>query len=460
MKKKWTVSRRKSIFGIKFLCLLLFSLVLSGCSYHDRQFSYFNMLDTEKRTLQNKKAAKKFWSSVRPISTLSTSFYKLGRYYQQQGKYDKAIEEFSKALRNDSKYCIAYNGIAMSYDALRSCEMAYDSYESAIQCAPQEAYLYNNYACSSLLCGDYEKSIALLLEALQLSEDNTRINNNLKLAQMMVERKNNSDTFIPLKSTVALRTQTRLESDENVGEASLTEPIYKIPGNVSPEGIQPTAVIDKSVVESVRHNKSEAPIQMSGFAHVQPMIRETVQKMGQSSSTAPNVDGNENTVNELESSLHKNIASISSAVEKAQKVTAHDNAPTLPAYLKDAVEVSNGNGVTGMAGRSADYFRAWGFNIRRITNAKHFQFNDSMIFYREGYLQVAKEIASVIPGLQNMKKVDSLERASIGVRILLGKDLVNMQFPEGYAINSNAPTSEKNHLITSAIAMANQLVIY
>ena len=85
------------------------------------------MLDTEKRTLKNKKAAEKFWSSVRPVSTLSTSHYKLGRYYQQQGKYSKSITEFIKAVRNDSSYCKAYNGIAMSYDALKRCEKASDS---------------------------------------------------------------------------------------------------------------------------------------------------------------------------------------------------------------------------------------------------------------------------------------------------------------------------------------------
>ena len=102
MNRKLIAEKKNCIFRIHFLCLLLFPLLFSGCSYHDNNFSYFNMLDTEKRTVQNKRAAEKFWSTVRPVSTLSASHYKLGRYYQQQGKYTKAIDEFSKALRNDN----------------------------------------------------------------------------------------------------------------------------------------------------------------------------------------------------------------------------------------------------------------------------------------------------------------------------------------------------------------------
>lgn len=103
-----------------------------------------------------------------------------------------------------------------------------------------------------------------------------------------------------------------------------------------------------------------------------------------------------------------------------------------------------------MAGRSADYFRGHGFNIRRITNAKNFRFDNSMIFYREGYLMVAKELARVMPGAQNIEKVDSLGRASIGVRVLLGKDLVNVRFPEGYVnIVDDYSTLEKESLIAS-----------
>ena len=183
MNRKKIAGNSRVVYAANLFCLVILSLLMNGCSYHDQQYSYFNMLDEQKRTMANKQAAEKFWSSVRPVSTLSDSHYKLGRYYQQKGAYDKAIEQFSKALHNDSNYCKAYNGIAMSYDALRRCESARTSYEQALQCAPDQAYVYNNYACSRLLCGDHQKSVALLLKAEKLNEGNVRIKNNLKFAQ-------------------------------------------------------------------------------------------------------------------------------------------------------------------------------------------------------------------------------------------------------------------------------------
>ena len=104
--------------------------------------------------------------------------------------------------------------------------------------------------------------------------------------------------------------------------------------------------------------------------------------------------------------------------------------------LDGAVEVSNGNGVTGMAGQIANYLRGYDFSIRRITNARHFRFNESVILYRKGYLPMAQRLAMTIPGTQIIKPIDSLGRVSIGVRLLLGKDLMNMPFPENYALNT------------------------
>ncbi len=440
MKRKWIAEKRGNVWRSKFLSLLLFSLFLSGCGYHDNQFSYFNMLDTEKRTLKNKKAAEKFWSSVRPVSTLSTSHYKLGRYYQQQGKYSKSITEFIKAVRNDSSYCKAYNGIAMSYDALKRCEKARDSYEQALQCDSKGAYLYNNYACSSLLCGDYEKGLALLHEAVRLSEDNNRIRNNLKLAQTIVDLEKNSDELISKELSVATAAETFFEPAGNNNETSLIDPIYEIPDNSFSEEVQSGVEINEVVTSEV-----DIPDRFDRLPSVSTVIEERVSPSKENIRVA-----DKKATHEFVSSIPKNNATVRLVTEKINKTIVRNRIQASENHSNGAVEVSNGNGVTGMAGRSADYFRGHGFNIRRITNAKNFYFDNSVIFYREGYLLVAKELARVIPGAQNIEKVDSLERASIGVRVLLGKDLANVRFPEGYAqIVVDYSTLAKESLLAS-----------
>ena len=429
MNWKLIAEKKNCIFRIHFLCLLLLSLLFSGCSYHDSNFSYFNMLDTEKRTLKNKRAAQKFWSSVRPVTTLSSSHYKLGRYYQKQGKYSKAIDEFSKALKNDSNFCKAYNGIAMSYDALRSCEMAHETYDQAIECAPQEAYLYNNYACSSLLCGEYQKGLSLLTKAGDLSEDNNRIKNNLKFAHSIYNQISKTGSMVANEVKVAQVDQLRISLPEDRDLKSTSIPIHEISGFVTEKTAPPS--IDVGVLISADSNERKNNIQIVEITS--RVENENVLKRHIASS----VDFESPTVKIVPDRIKK------VGVQKDLKRPAH--------FTTGAIEVSNGNGTRGMAGRSADYFRGLGFTVGRITNAKDFQFEESVILYREGHLQLAKELATVIPGAQNIEKVGSFERAKIGVKVLLGKDMVNMQFPHGYALNPDNTSSERTNLIASTI---------
>ncbi len=94
-------------------------------------------------------------------------------------------------------------------------------------------------------------------------------------------------------------------------------------------------------------------------------------------------------------------------------------------FLVDAeIEVSNGNGVNNMAKRVGNYFEKKGLIVSRLTNAEHFNFKETKIFYLKPYLHDAYIVAQHIPGWQNMKEVDELSRQNIKVKVLIGKDLI------------------------------------
>lgn len=344
-----------------------------GCAYYDEHFSYFNMLRNDSHTIRNKKAAKKFWSGVRPLSTLSDSHYKLGRHYQKRGMHKEAIEEFSKAARNDIHFCKAYNAIGMSYDKLAKCELAQASYEQALQCAPDQAYIYNNYGYSCLLCGNYDKALTMLKKAVQIAgNDNRRINGNLQLAQSITVQP------IILKN--------RQQSDENT----------------------PALAIEEIRHESIKNST----------------------KMGYEKF---NLDSPQ--------ALPPAYAIISE--EKRQQALKNEPPPQ-QTIMSAQIEISNGNGVTGMAGRSAEYLRLLGFKVSRVTNASHFHFTESTIYYREGYLEVAKKLAGTIPGSQEFKKVQSLDWPTLGIRVLLGRNLAQLEFPEKYWQENKTVTHDGN----------------
>jgi hypothetical protein len=332
-------------------------------------------------------------------------------------------------LKNDSNFCKAYNGIAMSYDALRSCEMAHETYDLAIECAPQEAYLYNNYACSSLICGEYQKGISLLTKAGNLSVDNNRIKNNLKFAHSIYDQISNLGSIGTKEVQVAQVDQLRISLPEDRDLKSASIPIHEISRLDAKEVATPS--IDVSELVNADSNEKKNNIQIVDTNS--RVENENVLKQDIASSV------------DFESPIGKIVP------DRTKKVVAQKYLRHSVNFSTGAIEVSNGNGVRGMAGRSADYFRGLGFTVGRITNAKDFQFEESVILYREGHLQLAKELATAIPGAQNVEKVGSFERASIGVKILLGKDMVNMQFPHGYVLNPDNSGFEENNLITSTI---------
>lgn len=88
------------------------------------------------------------------------------------------------------------------------------------------------------------------------------------------------------------------------------------------------------------------------------------------------------------------------------------------------IEVSNGNGVPGMAAKVGAYLKRKNFSVTRLTNAANFGFGDTRLFYSPGYLHEAYELAKQIPGWQNMDKMSESGSSGIKVRLLLGRDLV------------------------------------
>jgi hypothetical protein len=110
------------------------------------------------------------------------------------------------------------------------------------------------------------------------------------------------------------------------------------------------------------------------------------------------------------------------------------------------IEISNGNGVRHMARNMGIYLNPKGFNTNRLTNADHFNYPETKIYYQEGYEQEALQLAKEIPGRQEIPDLieqNRLMRRSI--KVLIGKDLVpfNEYIMSHLKGNSNVAKVEK-----------------
>ncbi len=88
------------------------------------------------------------------------------------------------------------------------------------------------------------------------------------------------------------------------------------------------------------------------------------------------------------------------------------------------IEISNGNGVNGMARRVGNYLKNNGLSVIRLTNAEHFGHSETVVFYTAGLFQEAYRVAMELPGYQEMREVDGFDRSNVGIRVLIGKDII------------------------------------
>jgi len=89
------------------------------------------------------------------------------------------------------------------------------------------------------------------------------------------------------------------------------------------------------------------------------------------------------------------------------------------------IEISNGNGVRHMARNVGIYLNAKGFRATRLTNAAHFNYPETKIYYQKGYRQDALRLAEDIPGPQKETNVIELNQVKgRAIKVLIGKDLV------------------------------------
>lgn len=86
------------------------------------------------------------------------------------------------------------------------------------------------------------------------------------------------------------------------------------------------------------------------------------------------------------------------------------------------IEVSNGNGVLGMARGVGAYLKQQGLTASRISNHRPFNVEKTQVHYRTGYQAQAKALQAKIPGEPMLVQRDDL-RTGVQLKLLLGQDL-------------------------------------
>jgi len=372
-------------------------------------------IDRTQRYMITEKDLAQFATTVRPRKQDLDSLFRQACYFQRIKKHKLALRVLEKLILADLSYVKAYNAMGVSYDCLGDHPRAIEAYKRALRLNSDLAYVQNNLGYSYLLQGNLDAAIHSFKKAIALDGENAKYHNNLGLTYA---KKGLYDLAL---------TEFEMAGDEAKAHYNIAKVYHR-------RGRQGEAEIHLAKASKLEPYPTETEKGVSSAGILAEITRAAAEKKEegtrQESSYQIEIDNKGRKKVRFKIKTHnsqmvatKNFNNESDIFTAKKELKTHDSEEEKK--LKHfEVEVSNGNGVNRMARRVGNYLKNKGLNVTRLTNAKHFNFAETTIYYHDDYLQDAFDVARQIPGFQQMQEVKEFERQATKIKLLIGRDIV------------------------------------
>ncbi len=410
--KNFDLAIHLTIIGI----FLLLTIASCSTAYYYTNRQYPNEMGADRYKITDKDIAQ-FDSTLRPYRGNPDTLYQQACYLQKRKKYKPALKVLEDVILVDPTYVKAYNAMGVIYDILKDFPRAIEAYKRALRLNPDLAYVQNNLGYSYFLQGDFDSAIEAFKTAIILDDKNERYHNNLGL---VYAKKGLDDQALKefMAGTDKAKAHYKMAQVlSQMQQYDRAEIHFFMSSKSSPKFQQAKTephAADSLTVPEERYEGKPVNGQLQGTPN-----RVEVDKKGKkkfwfkinTESTQTTEDDNFKTgISQKTDSLE--LADLKNEIEKQ-----------LPSG-GFTVEVSNGNGVNRMATRVGNYLKEKGLKVTRLTNAEHFNFDETTIYYHRGHLQDAFKVAREIPGYQNMEKLRRPGQKRVKIKVRIGKDLV------------------------------------
>ena len=161
----------------------LYSLAYAGLGE-----SYFRKYESTKNSEFVELAEIECERAFKLDSMLSPVNVTLGMIYSGTGRYESAIDQFNRALKNDPSNAAAYRGLAKAFVSLEKNDDAESTFKRAINLKPDYWAGYNDLGVFYYKDGRYGDAIEQFKMVIKLTPDNYRGYNNLGGIYYMLER--------------------------------------------------------------------------------------------------------------------------------------------------------------------------------------------------------------------------------------------------------------------------------
>ncbi len=376
--QRWNIAKEiTSKLAILALLACTFSYFVPACSTGKHLTDYSNIWGAvEGKPSVTDEDLTKLMSQLRPHPGDAEAHYKQGCWYLERSRYEEAIHEFKKAIYVKPDYSEAYNGLGVAYDQKGDFAAAAYAYKMALQQNPSLPYVHNNLAYALILQGKNKEAIDSLKQAIAQGSDSTVTHNNLGLAYAFSGRLDLAMKEFEHTGNSAFAHELLAKMQYQKGNFEKAKKYYKEALAIDPD----SASSQKGLEQSTLLGKFSAALTQlkTGMA---------TKRQGDAGQMAASGDA-------------------------AQSLT------------DVGMEVSNGNGISNMAKNMGLYLDQRGFHIVRLTNADNFKHSRTKVYYKKEFNEATRELAEQLPEMPELQEVKSFDRPNIGMKIVLGKDIV------------------------------------
>lgn len=333
---------------------------------------------------------------IRHSGLQADGYYQLGRFLQIQQRWDDAAVAYRKALALEPRNVDALNGIGTLHALQGRYDDAQAAFARALEFAPNHAAVINNAGYAFLLAGRHADAAIAFERAAALEPDNARYAANLAQARQAADVAAAPDVALPVASAmpVASTASTALAEAPAPAVASAAMHVIDIPaappaaaasasGSAVPAAAPPAQA---AVIATSSDAIAASPVETVHLVPAGPHMFELVR-------TEPPAG-----------------ARLAHAAPRAQRAAPF------------RIELSNGNGTTGMARRLGRELDAIGMTVTRLTNHKPYGTVTTEIQYRDGHREAAAALSRRVPGQPRVTASREL-RFDVDVRVVLGRDL-------------------------------------
>jgi len=454
--------KRRFLKTVSMVTLLVFfHMTISSCSMFNSNWANLKFWSKGNQSAMDEKDVNRFVAKIRIRPGNPESHYLLACYHQERGKHQEAISEFAKVLFIDSSHVKAWNGKGISHDRLGEYAMAEESYRTAISLDPKLDYVWNNLGYSYVLRGEYAEAVNAFRKALDLNEKEGRIRNNLAMAYAMTgdyetasrefEQAGGADRSYPHLKMASVYYEKAMfrQAIDSYRSALALNPS----SDAAKKGLEASEGLLQIAEAAVAHKEMEQKLALQEDDLTDPVISGVVAAAQKDETSA--LENYQAAVRlydkgafqeakrqfTLALSENPSLASARKGLIASEALARISDAAPVSRQPVDTlkemasgtsrkgrtigIEVSNGNGASHMARDIAEYLKAKGFTVVRLTNADNFNHAEGSIVFEKEYEELAGRIAGAIPHIKDVKQTGKMDRPNVKVKVVVGKDLVS-----------------------------------